>query len=69
MAEYTATVGWERAGARFVENRYSRAHKRRFDGGARVPVVPLHPHFGDLSAFQAENSNERKLQTHACAMK
>jgi organic hydroperoxide reductase OsmC/OhrA len=45
--EYTATVRWQRAGARFTDNRYSRAHQWSFDGGAVVPasssphVVPV----------------------------
>ena len=47
MADYTATVTWERSGARFTDNRYSRAHHWRFDGGAVIPasssphVVPI----------------------------
>ena len=47
MATYTATISWARAGAPFVDNRYSRAHEWRFDGGTRVPassspqVVPV----------------------------
>jgi organic hydroperoxide reductase OsmC/OhrA len=47
MAEYTASVRWERSGANFTDNRYSRAHVWRFDGGVEVPasasphVVPL----------------------------
>ena len=36
MGEHRATVIWERGGARFVDNRYSRAHTWHFDGGARV---------------------------------
>jgi organic hydroperoxide reductase OsmC/OhrA len=49
MAEYTATITWDRAGATFVDNRYSRGHTWQFDGGVEVPasssphVVPL-PH-------------------------
>lgn len=45
--EYTATVTWQRNGAAFTDNRYSRAHEWRFDGGAVVPassspqVVPV----------------------------
>ncbi|MGH8482133.1 MAG: OsmC family protein [Nevskiaceae bacterium] len=46
--DYTATVAWQRAAdARFTDNRYSRAHEWRFDGGAVVPassspaVVPV----------------------------
>ena len=49
MAEHTATITWDRAGATFVDNRYSRGHIWHFDGGVEVPasssphVVPL-PH-------------------------
>ena len=47
MSGYVATVEWERDGARFTDNRYSRGHRWRFDGGLEVPasasphVVPL----------------------------
>lgn len=47
MSRYTATIGWDRAGAVFTDNRYSRAHRWSFDGGIEVPasaspqVVPL----------------------------
>jgi organic hydroperoxide reductase OsmC/OhrA len=48
MSTYTATVSWARpAGAPFKDNKYSRAHEWRFDGGTVVPassspkVVPL----------------------------
>lgn len=47
MADYVATILWGRQGAPFVDNRYSRAHLWRFDGGVEVPgsssphVVPL----------------------------
>lgn len=47
MAEYQVTVEWERNGAAFVDNRYSRGHRWEFDGGVQVPasssphVVPL----------------------------
>ncbi|MBL8269961.1 OsmC family protein [Steroidobacter sp.] len=37
MAEYTATVSWQRLGAVFTDNKYSRAHEWRFDGGVVVP--------------------------------
>ncbi|MGE0580928.1 MAG: OsmC family protein [Steroidobacteraceae bacterium] len=49
MAEYVVQVSWERGQASFVDNRYSRGHVWRFDGGIEVPgsssphVVPL-PH-------------------------
>jgi organic hydroperoxide reductase OsmC/OhrA len=48
MSNYTATVLWTRpADAAFTDNKYSRAHEWRFDGGVTVPassapsVVPL----------------------------
>jgi organic hydroperoxide reductase OsmC/OhrA len=34
---HTATVVWERGDAAFVDNRYSRRHVIRFDGGAEMP--------------------------------
>jgi organic hydroperoxide reductase OsmC/OhrA len=46
--DYAATVTWQRAAdAKFSDNKYSRAHEWRFDGGTVVPassspaVVPL----------------------------
>ena len=48
MSTHRASIVWERAdGAAFKDNRYSRAHRWEFDGGAVVPassspaVVPL----------------------------
>ena len=47
MADHRCTVTWERGGAAFADNRYNRAHRWRFDGGAVVPasasphVVPV----------------------------
>jgi len=48
MPEYTARVSWFRqSGDEFADNKYSRGHEWRFDGGATVPasasphVVPL----------------------------
>lgn len=38
MADYTATVSWQRQGSPFTDNRYSRAHQWAFDGGAVVPA-------------------------------
>jgi organic hydroperoxide reductase OsmC/OhrA len=35
--EYFATIEWRRNGAVFSDNRYSRAHVWRFDGGLTVP--------------------------------
>lgn len=47
MSRYTAVITWDRAGAAFTDNRYSRGHRWDFDGGVSVPasasphVVPL----------------------------
>ena len=47
MATYTAEIAWQRGEQPFLDNRYSRAHTWRFDGGVEVPasaspqVVPL----------------------------
>jgi organic hydroperoxide reductase OsmC/OhrA len=47
MSTYHAQVLWKRAGLKFSDDRYSRAHEWRFDGGINVPasasphVVPL----------------------------
>jgi organic hydroperoxide reductase OsmC/OhrA len=37
MAEYTATIRWERGEQPFTDRRYSRRHEMHFDGGAVVP--------------------------------
>lgn len=59
MSEYTAQVAWQRDPLEaFTDNRYSRRHELRFDGGAVVPgsaspsVVPLP--FSDASAVDPE---------------
>jgi organic hydroperoxide reductase OsmC/OhrA len=47
MSEYHAIVEWERHGAAFTDNRYSREHRWRFDEGVTVRasasphIVPL----------------------------
>jgi len=47
MSHYTAVIRWERGSQPFHDNRYSRGHVWRFDGGIEVPassspsVVPL----------------------------
>ena len=39
MSEYTAQLRWQRAAHEtFTDQRYSRAHTLRFDGGAEVPA-------------------------------
>jgi organic hydroperoxide reductase OsmC/OhrA len=47
MGHYTAGIRWSRGEQPFTDNRYSRAHTWRFDGGTVVPassspaIVPL----------------------------
>lgn len=47
MSEHTAMISWERDGAGFTDDDYSRGHRWSFDGGIEVPasasphVVPL----------------------------
>ena len=47
MAHHVAVVTWDRFDAAFTDNRYSRAHRWTFDGGATIPasssphVVPV----------------------------
>jgi organic hydroperoxide reductase OsmC/OhrA len=60
VAEYEATVLWQRNGARFTDNRYSRRHVWEFDGGAQVPASSS-PHsvllpFSDPSAVDPEEA-------------
>jgi organic hydroperoxide reductase OsmC/OhrA len=47
MAIYTAEIVWSRSDQKFIDNRYSRKHILRFDGGIEIAgssspyVVPL----------------------------
>lgn len=36
MSKHSVVVEWDRQGAPFVDNRYSRVHQWRFDGGATI---------------------------------
>lgn len=38
MHTYEATISWSRGEDKFTDNRYSRAHTWRFDGGVEVPA-------------------------------
>jgi len=38
LSEYKTVVEWDRAGAVFTDNRYSRGHRWLFDGGVEVPA-------------------------------
>jgi hypothetical protein len=54
MSEHRAEVVWERGAQTFIDNRYSRAHRWRFDGGAEVHAsaspANVRPPFADPSA-------------------
>jgi organic hydroperoxide reductase OsmC/OhrA len=60
MATYSAEVVWSRGDQKFVDNRYSRKHLLRFDGGAEVAgsssphVVPLP--YSDATAVDPEEA-------------
>ena len=60
MGHYKVEVLWERGDQAFVDNRYSRRHRLRFDGGVEVPassspdVVP--PPMSDASAVDPEEA-------------
>ena len=60
MSEYRAEVLWERGAQPFTDNRYSRRHLLRFDGGAEVAgsssphVVPVP--MSDTSAVDPEEA-------------
>ena len=38
MSPYTAQVRWQRGDQKFTDNRYSRGHTWKFDGGTEVPA-------------------------------
>jgi organic hydroperoxide reductase OsmC/OhrA len=58
MTEHTAQIIWKRQEQNFLDNRYSRKHIIRFDGGLEVPasssphVVPLP--YSDANAVDPE---------------
>ena len=60
MGNHIASVRWVRGDAAFTDQRYSRAHEWRFDGGLRVPaaasphVVP--PECTDAGAVDPEEA-------------
>ena len=60
MANHGCTIEWTRAGAVFTDQKYSRAHVWRFDGGAAVPASSS-PHsvrlpYSDASAVDPEEA-------------
>lgn len=60
MADYHATIRWQRGDQAFSDRRYSRRHEMHFDGGAVVPGSSS-PHsvrvpFSDPSAVDPEET-------------
>lgn len=61
MSRYTASAEWQRRdGEAFTDQRYSRAHRLRFDGGLEVPASSspqiVKPPFSDASAVDPEEA-------------
>jgi organic hydroperoxide reductase OsmC/OhrA len=54
MAEYAATISWERGGSAFVDGDYTRAHAWSFDGGLTV-AASASPHIVPLPHSKPEN--------------
>jgi hypothetical protein len=53
MGEYTATVSWDRSGAYFTDNGYSRSHSWTFDGGmGLIRFGGQVSHSGDIDTEQ-----------------
>ena len=66
MASYSAEVSWSRGEQKFVDNRYSRKHSMKFDGGTEVPgsssphVVPLP--YSDATAVDLKRRSLRRYR-------
>lgn len=60
MSVHVCTVDWQRDGPGFTEQRYSRAHTLRFDGGAVVPGSSsphsVKPPYSDPAAVDPEEA-------------
>ncbi|HJU70426.1 MAG TPA: OsmC family protein [Paucimonas sp.] len=70
MHRYEATVSWQCGSQPFTDNRYSRAHEWRFDGGARV-AASSSPHVVPLPMSDAANVDPEEAlvaATSSCHM-
>ncbi|WP_257387317.1 OsmC family protein [Tahibacter caeni] len=60
MSEHEARIHWQRNGAAFTDQRYSRAHRWDFDGGAQVAAAAspsvVAPALTDASAVDPEEA-------------
>ena len=66
MHRYEARIAWQRAGAKFTDNRYSRGHEWSFDGGVRVPASSS-PHSVRLPYSVAEAVDPEEALVAAAA--
>ena len=67
MSAHTVVVEWERRGSAFIDHRYSRVHRVRFDGGVEIagsssPSVVRAP-FSNPAAVDPEESFVAALST------
>ena len=60
MSKYTATISWNREGAKFTDSRYSRGHVWAFDGGVEAPASAsphvVRPPFSVAAAVDPEEA-------------
>ena len=60
MSEHLARIRWQRDGAAFTDQRYSRAHRWEFDGGAQIAAAAspsvVAPALTDASAVDPEEA-------------
>ena len=60
MHRYTADIHWTRQGSTFTDNRYSRVHEWRFDGGVVLPAssspLSVRVPFSDPAAVDPEEA-------------
>lgn len=60
MSDHVATIAWARGEQPFIDNRYSRAHRWHFDGGAEVPASSspnnVRPPFSDPAGVDPEEA-------------
>lgn len=71
MSEHIAIVEWKRSQAKFTDNKYSREHTWKFDGGVEVAasasphVVPI-PYSNPTSAIGAKKLSWLHCQAVTC---
>ena len=68
MATHGATITWQRGEDTFLDNRYSRAHLWRFDGGLEVPASSS-PHVVRVPFFNLAALGGLRVDSYADAAK